>query len=124
MKRLLILLTVWLMGMGVISAQPDSRYGNCTPGYRDIVVGGTPFAHVPLHCGFISRVNEQGYLAIGTPVHFVYGPNSFQGWIVGTQWDWRPDGSIVVQYMVGYQGDIGVDFSVKEVAIDIGHVTQ
>lgn len=122
MKRFIVLAGLWIAVFSPVSAQSQSRFGDCEPGVININIAGT-MIQANHQCGFISRVNEAGYYPIGTPVHFEYRKNTFSGVVVGTQWTWKADRSIQVQYDIMYTDDIGVQFMVKEVVVDLDKVT-
>jgi hypothetical protein len=122
MKALIVLLGLWIAGIGTVSAQPQSRFGNCVPGYIDLTIGGTFFTHVPMECVAMSTVSEQGYYPVNQRVAFGYLGNTFYGTVVGYQWTWKPDNSVVTQYNIAYDGDIGTAFQVHQIAVDTDKV--
>lgn len=101
---------------------PQNRFPNCTPSSITIDVGGQS-VRSESDCVAISRVDESGYLSLGTPVHFEYRGNSFNGTVTGYQFTWHADNTIEVEYMVT-DGFMGVAFLMNEVAVPLDKVHQ
>lgn len=121
MKHLLTLIAL-LCFASVVQAQ--SRFTNCTPSKTTISIGDH-LVESNSNCVAISRVNEGGYLPIGSNVTFEYRDTSRSGVVVGTQWTWKPDNTITTEYMVSYVDTTKMPlFLVAEVAVAVDKVHQ